>query len=235
MRKFVIFCFAVLAAASAGNAQQAPAPSTPQYCALSFDDGPNTTTTMQVLDILEENGISASFFLIGQNISDETVPVIKRAAALGCDIENHSYSHPDLTQMCEEDIRKEIDTTSDLIEKITGRRPEYFRPPYVRHNSLMHRVIDMTFIYGRSFQDWNPQVSVQERIDGILTRVGDGDIILLHDGSGNDKTVETLRYVIPEMKRRGFIFVTVPELFEKVRGGAPDKHNGKVYVNVLDL
>ena len=203
----------------------------PKYCALSFDDGPNTTTTMQVLDILEENGIAASFFLIGNNITEKTIPVMKRAVSLGCDLENHSFSHPYFSKLSESRMREETDRTSDLIEKAVGRRPEYFRPPYVDHNDLSHKTIDLTFIYGRSFQDWNPKVSVQERIDGILTRVGDGDIILLHDCSGNDATLETLRVIIPEMKRRGFTFVTVPQLFEQVRGRRPAAHNGKVYTN----
>ena len=61
--------------------------------ALSFDDGPNTVTTPQVLDILEENGIVASFFLIADSITPESAKIAKRAAAMGCDIENHSRTH----------------------------------------------------------------------------------------------------------------------------------------------
>ena len=203
----------------------------PKYCALSFDDGPNTTTTMQVLDILEENGIAASFFLIGRNITEETIPVMKSAVSLGCDLENHSFNHPYMSKLGREEMLGELNSTSDLIENALGQRPEYFRPPYIDYNELMHEVLDLTFISGLSFQDWNPEVSVQQRIDGILRRVGDGDIILLHDFTGNDKTVETLKVIIPELKRRGFTFVTVPELFEKVRGKVPDKHNGKIYSN----
>lgn len=67
--------------------------------ALTFDDGPNTDTTPLVLDKLEEHGIVASFFVIGNNITDESAEVMKRAYNMGCDIENHSQSHPDMTKM----------------------------------------------------------------------------------------------------------------------------------------
>ena len=228
MNKLIFVYTFLLVAAFVAGAQETDT----KYCALSFDDGPNTTTTMQVLDILEENGIAASFFLIGRNITDETVPVMKRAVALGCDLENHSFSHPYFSKLSKEEMLKEIDSTSVLIEYAVGRRPQYFRPPYIDHNELMHNVIDLVFISGRSFQDWNPEVSLQQRIDGILTRVGDGDIILLHDSTGNTATVEALKVVIPEMKERGFTFVTVRQLFEEVRGNVPPAHDGRIYTNV---
>lgn len=85
--------------------------------ALTFDDGPNTDTTPLVLDKLEEHGIVASFFVIGNNITDESAEVMKRAYNMGCDIENHSQSHPDMTKMTAEEIKAEIDFTSDKVEE----------------------------------------------------------------------------------------------------------------------
>ena len=205
----------------------------PKYVALSFDDGPNTVTTPKVLDLLERHGVKASFFVIGQNIEGENIPVMQRAARMGCDIENHSYTHSFMSRMDAGQLRDEIDRTSDLVERYTGRRPTLFRPPYIDHNKLMHDTIDLTFICGLGSNDWEDSTSVETRARLILDNVRDGDLLLLHDFAGNDKTVEALEYVIPELKRRGFTFVTVPELFE-IRGAVPSAHNGRIYTNCFD-
>ena len=205
----------------------------PKYVALSFDDGPNTVTTPKVLDLLERHAVRASFFVIGQNIEGENIPVMQRAARMGCDIENHSYSHSFMSRMDAGQLSDEIDRTSDLVERYTGRRPTLFRPPYIDHNKLMHDTIDLTFICGLGSNDWEDSTSVETRARLILDNVRDGDLLLLHDFAGNDKTVEALEYVIPELKRRGFTFVTVPELFE-IRGAVPPAHNGRIYTNCFD-
>lgn len=205
----------------------------PKYVALSFDDGPNTVTTPKVLDLLDRHGVRATFFVIGQNINDESVKVMQRASRMGCDIENHSYTHSFMSNMDASQLKDEIDRTSDLVERYTGRRPTLFRPPYINHNKLMHDTIDLTFICGLGCNDWEDSTSVETRIKLILDNVRDGDLLLLHDFEGNDKTVEALEYVIPELKRRGFEFVTVPELFE-IRGAEPVAHNGRIYTNCFD-
>ena len=75
--------------------------------ALTFDDGPNTVITPQVLDLLEEHGIVASFFLIAQNITPESAEVVRRAKKMGCDIENHTVTHTAMNEMTPEEIRAE--------------------------------------------------------------------------------------------------------------------------------
>ena len=97
--------------------------------ALTFDDGPNTATPPLVLDKLEEHGSVAAFFVIGNNITDESAEGMKRAYNMGCDIENHSQSHPDMTKMTAEEIKAEIDFTSDKVEEAVGERQQFFRPP----------------------------------------------------------------------------------------------------------
>lgn len=200
--------------------------------ALSFDDGPNLVTTPKVLDVLEENGVKASFFLIGQNINDESAAMMLRAKSLGCDLENHSLTHSFMSSLTEEQIRDEIAQTSALIEKYIGEKPKFFRPPYINHNDLMHQCIDLTFICGQGCEDWESSVSAEERIRQMLEHAEDGQIVLLHDFEGNDNTVEALKTVIPELNAQGFKFVTVPELFE-AKGIAPEPCNGKIYTNVL--
>ena len=211
------------------NTDEAPAP---MLIALSFDDGPNDVTTPQVLDILEEFQVPASFFVIGQNINDNTAKQMTRAISLGCEIQNHSFTHGFMTQMSKEQIEEEIRKTDEIIEKYTGTRPWMFRPPFIDVNQAMHETISHTFICGVGCFDWEPQRSAQERYDILMAAAKDGDILLLHDMTGNDYTVEALRMFIPEMKKRGYKFATVSELFNR-KGISPSPHNGILYSNVL--
>lgn len=86
--------------------------------ALTFDDGPTIGITDQVLDVLQENEVVASFFLIGQQITDETRYLVKRAHDMGCSIENHSKTHQSMPKQNRQEIVEEIQYTSDLIERI---------------------------------------------------------------------------------------------------------------------
>ena len=198
--------------------------------ALTFDDGPNTATTPRVLEMLRENGVPATFFLIGQNINAQSAQVVKEAMSLGCEIACHSWSHSHMSGMTAGDIRKDIKRSTAKIKEITGEDPAFFRPPYIDVSPLMFDCIGMTFISGVGCKDWMPEVSAQERIDLVLRGVSDGSIILMHDSAGNDKTVEAIKTLIPELKKRGYEFVTVSELFAR-KGVSPVK--GRVYSNVL--
>ena len=202
-----------------------------KYVALSFDDGPNTTTTPKVLDVLEENGVPASFFVIGNNINDESAQMMKRAAALGCDIENHSLTHSSMSTLPIDSVKTEIAVTSERIKEVVGVEPAFFRPPYIDHNPAMHEAIDLTFICGAGCEDWLPEKTAEMRAETIISTVKDGDVILLHDFVGNDNTVEALKTIIPALKEQGYTFVTVPELF-KLKQVTPVR--GTIYTNVLD-
>lgn len=201
------------------------------HIALTFDDGPNTEITPQVLDILEENGVRASFFLIADAITPESAKMARRAFEMGCEINNHSKTHDFMDKMAPETIREEIKYCTDRIVEITGRAPRFFRPPYIAVNQTVYDNVDLTFICGVGCEDWVPEVTAQQRIDRLLSTVKDGDLILLHDMPGNKNTVEALRTVIPAWKERGFEFVTCGELFD-LKGVTP-KH-GKIYSNVWD-
>lgn len=188
-------------------------PSKPMI-ALTFDDGPNTTTTSQVLDKLELYGVPASFFLVGNNINSESAEIVKRAYQIGCEIDNHSKSHAYMNQLTPEEIVEEVQFVSDKVEEITGEPTKFFRPPYIATNADMYSSIDMPFICGIGCNDWDNMVTVKERIENTLNQVQDGTIILLHDSQGNIKTVEALDTIIPTLLEEGYQFVTVSELFE---------------------
>ena len=146
--------------------KEAPAQETAQkLIALTFDDGPNDITTPKVLDILEEHNIPASFFVIGQFINDETAKQMTRAISLGCEIQNHSFTHAFMTKLSAEEIAEEIRKTDELIVKYTGTKPWMFRPPYIDHNETMHQTIEHTFICGVGCDDWVPECTAQHSKD----------------------------------------------------------------------
>ena len=182
--------------------------------AITFDDGPNATTTMEVLDILEKYQVRASFFLIGTNINDESAKSVKRAFDLGCDIENHSKTHSYMDKMTADEIKDEVAYVNDKVKEITGTTPKFFRPPYIAVNSTMYDNIDMTFISGLGCNDWDDKVTAEYRAKYLEKKAADGVIFLLHDAEGNSKTVEALDKAIPILLEKGFQFATISELFE---------------------
>lgn len=203
--------------------------STEKIIALTFDDGPNTVTTPQILDIIQKYNVPASFFVCGNNITSESCAVMVRAAGLGCEIQNHSQTHSDMTGMSSDEIRAEVDFTSDKIEEAVGVRPRFFRPPYIAVNEKMHEVIDLTFICGLGAEDWLDEVSAEERCKRIISQAEDGLVILLHDMAGNEKTVKAIDMIIPELQRQGYKFVTVSQLFE-IKNVVPKR--GEMYTIV---
>lgn len=198
--------------------------------ALTFDDGPNLTTTMDVLDLIEQYGITASFYVVGNNINSKTEKAMQRAVSLGCEIENHSRTHSAMTEFTAEQMLEEINYTSDKIEAAVGRRPKFFRPPYIAFNQLMYDTIDLTFICGNGAEDYNDEVSAEERYRRIMEQVCDGMVILLHDMVGNFRTVDALKMLIPRLLAEGYEFVTTTQLFER-KGVTPQKNT--IYTNVL--
>ena len=202
-----------------------------RYAALTFDDGPNTVTTPAVLDVLEKYGITASFFLVGSNINDDTAEVVKRAYDMGCEINNHSKSHPYMNEMTAEEIIEEFTYTDDLIYEITGERSKFFRPPYIAVSQDMLDNIDVPFVSGIGCNDWDDKVTVERRHAMIMRQVKDGSVILLHDAAGNSKTVEALDLIIPDMLAQGYKFVTMSELFDTY-GVEISGDDEKIYSNV---
>ncbi len=199
--------------------------------ALSFDDGPNKVTTPHMLDVLKKHDVKASFFVIGNNINDESCSVMQRAHNEGHDIENHSQTHSAMPTLSADSMRSEIEYTSALVEKYVGERPQLFRPPYIALNRTMFDTIDLPFICGDGCTDWEDSVSVDSRVEKMLSFARDGLIFLLHDFEGNEKTVEAVDRIIPILKKQGYEFVTVRELFKR-KGITPSK--GIIYTDVLN-
>ena len=190
-----------------------------KYVCLSFDDGPNIapgdTTMNDMLDILEKYKVPASFFLIGNKITPENTKVIKRAVELGCDIQNHSWTHPFMTKLSVEEIKEEYKKCDDAIVAITGKRPEFFRPPYIDVKPEMYDAIPVPFICGRGCSDWEPDKDADFRYNQMIKDADNGTIYLLHVLEGNKPTLEATDLLIPELQKQGYTFVNLPDLFEK--------------------
>lgn len=197
-----------------------------KYVALTFDDGPNTNTMVEVLDILAQEDVKATFYVIGSLINEPTGEVIKRAYEEGHEIGNHSKSHQDMTSMDADTLREEIDFVQVKVEELIGKKPTTFRPPYIAINQLMHDTIELPFIVGVDSRDWDPNATGQDRYNNVVRGAKDGAIFLMHCMTGNSETVKVLPAIIKELRNQGYGFVTVSELFE-MQGTKYEAHDGQ--------
>ncbi|MBQ5317178.1 MAG: polysaccharide deacetylase family protein [Oscillospiraceae bacterium] len=200
--------------------------------ALTFDDGPNTTVTPRVLDALEKYDAVGTFFLIGDNINDESAEQVRRAYGMGCEIASHSLTHSYMDKMSADDIIAEMSETSKRIKDIIGVEPVFFRPPYIAVSTTMYENIDMPFICGFGVNDWVSSTTKEQRIDGVMDAAQDGAIILLHDFGNNYSTAMALDTIIPGLQEQGYQLVTVSELFE---AKGKDPHSDEFRNKVISL
>ncbi|HHY60550.1 MAG TPA: polysaccharide deacetylase family protein [Clostridia bacterium] len=186
--------------------------------ALTFDDGPDAVTTVQILDILKEHNVKATFFVIGKRAEvDEAV--LKRMADEGHVIGNHTWNHPNLMKLDEARIAEEILKVEELVEKVVGYRPKLFRSPY---GSLSRENVKQVANLGCYIIAWNVDsldwkgLSGEQVRTNILENIRNGAIVLQHSagGPGEDLsgTVAALPVIITTLKKEGYQFVTVPEL-----------------------
>ena len=181
--------------------------------ALTFDDGPSPELTPRLLDILRQQGVRATFFVIGKNV--QAYPEIaRRIIAEGHEIANHSYNHPAFTQVGAARVRQEVNSTQDAIERATGRRPALIRPPYgaindrVRAALLNEHGLDV-ILWSVDPLDWKrpgADVVTQRLVDGAHP----GAILLAHDI--HPGTIEAMPSTIAQLKAKGYGFATVSQL-----------------------
>ena len=183
--------------------------------AITFDDGPHPFLTQQILDILDQHGVKATFFMVGVNIIN--YPDAARAVLkAGHEVGNHTFSHTHLKQLSEAQVARELGYCEDALEELCEYRPHLFRPPegavntYVEHCSESN---DYTLIlWSLDTRDWESK-NTEQIVDTVLSHVEAGDIILMHDYIGrHSKTPEALSILLPKLLERGFEPVTVSEL-----------------------
>lgn len=177
--------------------------------ALTFDDGPSTAWTPTLLDGLKERGVKATFFLIGEN-ADKNPEIVKRMAEEGHLIGNHTYHHVELTKVSENEARLELADTSAVIVRITGKEPEYMRPPFGAWQRKLEQEIQMLpVLWTIDPLDWTTE-NQDEIVNKVVTEAEENDIILLHDCYKS--SIEAGLRIVDILQEEGFVFVTVDEL-----------------------
>ncbi len=183
--------------------------------ALTFDDGPHPTYTPQILDILKANDIKATFFVIGEN-AEKHPDIVKRIIAEGHEIGNHTYSHPHLKKIGDEELTLELKRTEALLTERFGYTPTLFRPPEGYCCAAVQQSSDRMgyslTLWDVDTTDWahNPSDNI---IKTVLATVKDGSIILCHDFvTKPSPTPDAIKVLIPKLKAKGYEFVTVSEL-----------------------
>lgn len=183
--------------------------------ALTFDDGPYPKVTGHILDVLEKNGVCATFFVLGSRIEGHE-DMLTRMDELGCEIGNHSFSHADLTRLSKADCQRELSDTDAEIRRVTGHEASVVRPPYGYYNkTVMSAAGRPLILWTVDTNDWRGKAP-GEIADYVIQQAKEGSVILMHDQQ--TQTADAMEMIIPTLIEEGFRFVTVSELI-RLTGG----------------
>jgi len=210
----------------------------PKKVALSFDDGPDPKWTPQILEILKRYNVKGTFFMIGETAEDN-IGVMQRVYREGHEIGNHTWTHPDISEISNRQVDLELNLTERLFASEIGVQPLYFRPPYSIDQepdtndqaAPVARIQTLGYvIIGNKIDtnDWDehPRKSPKEITDSVFQQIADmqsrpwnkGSVILLHDGGGDrSATITALPVLIEALHSRGYEIVPVSELVGKTR------------------
>lgn len=177
--------------------------------ALTFDDGPHPVYTPQLLDGLNERGVHATFFVVGKNILGNEA-LLKRMETEGHLIGNHTYSHVKLSELDIARACAEVEKTNALICEVTGKEPEFIRPPFGEWKKAMECSFEMIpVLWDVDPLDWTTKNTALV-VERVLKDTKPGDIILLHDYY--QSSVDAALEIVDALTERGYKFVTVDEL-----------------------
>lgn len=225
-RKNFIFCMAVFLAVLLTTAmlyfyitrrlRREQCDTVPDPCrpavAITFDDSPDPEYTPRILDILHQHNAPATFFLVGENLSENKL-LVKEIAAAGREIGNHTYSHCDLSKLDCRQVKQEISDMQQELQKILpDYEIKYFRPPYGIHTLQTEKAagIEMA-LWTVDSGDWEVP-DVDSIYLAATTDIKDNDVIIFHDN--NRQTVRTLDDILTGLEQKGFQFVTLSQLRE---------------------
>lgn len=180
--------------------------------ALTFDDGPGKYTG-KLLDMLSKHRVRATFFLVGEMVEENGRHTLPRMVADGHELGNHTWSHAQLTALSTDGVRRELQRTQDLVERLTGVRMRVMRPPYgstdgrvaaeTRHEKLAQ------ILWNVDTLDW------RDRVRSIVAKracdAKPGSIVLMHDI--HSSTVDAVPHILDTLLDKGYTFVTISELY----------------------
>ena len=179
--------------------------------ALTFDDGPNTKVTPQILEILKKYEAKATFFMVGRNVSKNQA-IVKQMYEEGHEIGNHTWNHPKLTNLSNASVKQEVDNTSNAIYKAIGQNPTVFRPPYGATSNQVRSVLSIpTILWSIDTLDWKHR-NADKILSYVKASAKDGSIILMHDI--HQSTANGLENVILYLQKQGYELVTVSEILQ---------------------
>lgn len=232
------------------TAESSTAPSTtaaapPRYTAddkliaLTFDDGPSSKATDKILDILEKNSSTATFFVVGYNI-EKNLSAVKRARDMGCEIGNHSNNHKNLTKCSADELRYQVDNPNRLLKDLADIDAKLFRVPGGNFKGVEEEIGMPLIQWSIDTLDWkykdasNKDRTEEQRnadlkkiSDDVIKQAEQGDIVLMHDIY--DFTADLCELLVPGLIEKGFKLVTVSEMYEAY---GSELKNGKVYYNI---
>ncbi len=183
--------------------------------ALTFDDGPHPRYTAEILDILKEYGVTATFFAVGSNA--ENYPhLVKRICEEGHELGNHTHNHFHVAKLSREALCKDIESAQNVLERLSGKHVRLFRPPEgvcTEDLKIYCEQEGMTILlWSIDTRDW-AHTPVWEICENVKRNVKDGSIILMHDFIGkNSPTPAALRRIIPVLQELGYELVSVSQL-----------------------
>lgn len=180
--------------------------------ALTFDAAWGSDKTSKIVEILKDNGVDATFFLVGFWV-EANPDKVKEIDAAGFDIGTHSNTHPKMSTLSTEKQIEELSVSSNLITQITGKQIKYFRPPFGDYNdSLINSAESLnlqTIQWDVDTLDWKG-ISANEILARVKQSVTNGSIILMHNNS--DHILEALPLIISYLKAEGYSMVKLSDL-----------------------
>ncbi|MDL2280494.1 polysaccharide deacetylase family protein [Selenomonadales bacterium OttesenSCG-928-I06] len=190
-------------------------PTTHKVVAITIDDGPHAKTTPEILQVLQEKNVKATFFILGVN-AEKNMDILKQEAEQGHELANHGYSHKDFSKLTSENILKELNITEQMLESV-GVKPILFRPPFGTYNDNSLEIIKqkgyITVLWSVDSSDWS-LVSEVTIINNVVKNIKPGDIILFHDGQYPINTMKALPTIIDKLREEGYELLTVSELLK---------------------
>lgn len=191
-----------------------------KFVVLTFDDGPYPTYTAGVLRVLKDYDVHATFFMLGLQVR-RNPGLARQVVAEGHTVGNHTYSHKKLAKLPPAKIRWEIKKGREAIYKATGVNTRWTRPPYGSMGGKVWRQLSAqrlrVALWDVDSRDWK-KPGARKIAASVLKHTKPGSVIIMHDGGGNRRqTVRALEIIIPQLKRRGYTFVTLDQLDEMRR------------------
>ena len=186
------------------------------YIALTFDDGPHASLTPKLLDILAEEGVPATFYVLGERVQ-RYPSIIERMKNEGHEIGNHTHTHPNLIKLSKNSVKNEIVPLQNRLKNQLGIYPATFRPPYgsfsLAQAKWLKENYNLTSVHWDvDPRDWQNKPSAATIRKRLVSKAQPGSILLLHDIIPNSVAATPL--VIKDLRKKGYIFVTVSELLK---------------------